>query len=70
MLNLSSTRAMAGLDMVAAIAAAIKEAPIPIFDSEEDFSSIEHLTFPLLPIAGRARFQFQIQIQIQNQNQI
>ena len=54
-LSLSSTKAMAGLDMVAATAAANKDAPIPIFELLEGFSSMEHLTFPALAIAGNPR---------------
>ena len=46
-LSLSSTKAMAaGLDMVAAAAAANKDAPIPRFELLEGFSSMEHLTLP------------------------
>lgn len=55
--SLSSTRAIAGLDMVAAMAAAINEAPMLTFDllsGLETFSSVEHLTFPFFPIAGSA----------------
>lgn len=56
MLNLSSTRAMAGLDMVAAMAAAIIDAPMHTFELVllSGFPSIEHLTFPFFAIAGSA----------------
>ncbi|KAF7818390.1 hypothetical protein G2W53_023845 [Senna tora] len=49
-LILSSTRAMAGLDRVAA-AAAIKDAPIPMLVFDPLFS-MQHLTLPTLPFAG------------------
>ena len=57
-LILSSTRAMAGLDIVAAHAAASSDALIPTFvllSCFEGFSSIEHLTFPFTAIAGNPR---------------
>lgn len=56
-LILSSTRAMAGLDMVAALAAAISDAPMLIFESlscTEGFPSTEHLTLPIFATAGNA----------------
>ena len=46
--------------MAAALAAAIKDAPIPnmlelLSFTEEGFSSMEQLTLPTLPIAGKPR---------------
>lgn len=57
-LNLSSTKAMAGLDMVAAIAAAAKDAPLPIFELLLSFfPSMEQLTFPFLASDGKAEIE-------------
>jgi hypothetical protein len=51
---LSSTRAKAGLDMVAAHTAAINDALIPLlFSSTVGFPSMEQLTFPFFAIAGK-----------------
>lgn len=57
-LSLSSTRAIAGLDMAAVQAAAINDAPMPMFgllSSMEGFLSMEHLTFPFCGIVGNPR---------------
>lgn len=54
-LNLSSTKPIAGLDTVNALAAATIDAYIPVFIPLSFFSgfpSIEHLTFPLFAIDG------------------
>lgn len=45
---------MAGLDVVAAKAAAIIDAPMHTLELLSGFPSIEHLTFPLFAIAGSA----------------
>lgn len=52
---LSSTRDMAGLDMVAAHRAATSDALMPTleaFAGSEGFPSAEHLTLPFIAIAG------------------
>src|SRR5574337_161677 len=59
-LSLSSTKAMAGLDIVTAHAAAINDAPIPklldlLSTSPFPFPSIEHLTPPFFPKEGNPR---------------
>jgi len=55
-LILSSTKAMAaGLEKVAAEIAAIKDAPIPMFEllpCTAGFPSMEHLTLPTFAIDG------------------
>ena len=54
-LNLSSTKAIAGLDMVAAITAAAKDPPLAMFELLSFFPSIEQLTLPFLASDGKAK---------------